>query len=140
MIIIGILTFGTVMWYGITIEREFRFPNMPDNILTVHTDIVRYEYGYGLLLFFAYSSMISALAFTWAFVYRLSTLFALLCLSNIPARSNTKTRWSRESTRRKTTCQVLLFQRLNTPLRLTTRENLTKMISNLELKLRQVSF
>jgi hypothetical protein len=46
MIIVGVLTFGTVMWYGITIEREFRFPNMPDHILTVHTDIVRYEYGY----------------------------------------------------------------------------------------------
>ena len=46
MIIVGILTFGTVMWYGITIEREFRFPNMPDQLMTVHTDIVRYEYGY----------------------------------------------------------------------------------------------
>ena len=52
MIIIGILTFGTVMWYGITIEREFRFPNMPDNILTVHTDVVRYEYGYALIFYF----------------------------------------------------------------------------------------
>ncbi|CBY35504.1 unnamed protein product [Oikopleura dioica] len=65
MIIIGILTFGTVMWYGITIEREFRFPNMPDNILTVHTDVVRYEYGACVYLGFA----LSLIDFICAFIF-----------------------------------------------------------------------